>query len=150
VTSARAVDAARDLERAERSRSFNGEIERTNPELSRALAEVRAAAEGMEVARRVADEARRTAEEANAAKSQFLATMSHELRTPLNTIVGYVELLEIGIRGPLTRAQRKDLASIRRSGEALHRLIEDVLSFAIPAVLRRPCRWTAPKSSRSC
>jgi signal transduction histidine kinase len=56
--------------------------------------------------------------------------MSHELRTPLNAIVGYVDLLEVGVHGPLTDAQRHDLARIRRSEELLHRLVEDVLRFA--------------------
>ena len=63
-------------------------------------------------------------------KGQFLATMSHELRTPLNAIVGYLGLLELGVHGPLTDAQREDLARIRRSEAMLHRLVEDVLSFA--------------------
>jgi len=44
--------------------------------------------------------------------------------------VGYVELLELGVHGVLTDAQREDLARIRRSEETLHRLVEHVLSFA--------------------
>ena len=56
--------------------------------------------------------------------------ISHELRTPLNAIAGYVDLLEMGLRGPLSEPQRHDLARIRRSEEALLRLIDNVLSFA--------------------
>jgi signal transduction histidine kinase len=74
--------------------------------------------------------ARGAAEEANRAKSDFLAAMSHELRTPLNGIAGYVELLEMGLRGPLSAEQREDLGRIRRNQQHLLTLIEDVLSFA--------------------
>ena len=81
-------------------------------------------------ARRDAEEARAQAEEANQAKSAFLAAMSHELRTPLNAISGYVDLLEMGIRGPVTAAQVEDLGRIRRSARHLLGLIDDVLGFA--------------------
>jgi signal transduction histidine kinase len=74
--------------------------------------------------------ARAEAEVANRAKSAFLASMSHELRTPLNAIGGYVELMEMGIRGPVTAEQAEDLARIRKSGRHLLSLINDVLNFA--------------------
>jgi PAS domain S-box-containing protein len=74
--------------------------------------------------------ARQEAEEANAAKSQFLATMSHELRTPLNAIAGYVQLIQIGVRGPVNAAQKEDLDRINRSQLHLLALINDILNFA--------------------
>ena len=77
-----------------------------------------------------ANDARRRAESANRAKSQFLTTMSHELRTPLNAIAGYVELLELGLRGPLGEEQLNDLRRIKRSQQVLLRLIEDLLDHA--------------------
>lgn len=76
------------------------------------------------------EEARAEAEEANAAKMTFLATMSHDLRTPLNAIGGYVDLLDLGIRGPVTAEQRKDLERIRRAQQHLLTLIDDILNFA--------------------
>ncbi|HET7458406.1 MAG TPA: ATP-binding protein [Gemmatimonadaceae bacterium] len=74
--------------------------------------------------------ARAAAEAASRAKSEFLAVMSHELRTPLNAIGGYAELLELGIRGPITSAQRDDLARIQKSQRHLLRLINEVLNYA--------------------
>ena len=114
----------------EEAQSLQEELESTNNELATSLAAAETARDEADRARREADEARRLAHEANAAKGQFLATISHELRTPLNAILGYVDLLELGVHGPLAEAQIEDLARIRRSHATLHRLIEDVLSFA--------------------
>jgi PAS domain S-box-containing protein len=70
------------------------------------------------------------ATEANRAKSDFLAAMSHELRTPLNAIGGYAQLIEMGVRGPVTDEQRVDLLKIQRSKDHLDTLVSDVLNFA--------------------
>ena len=75
-------------------------------------------------------QARRDAEAANAAKAIFLTTMSHELRTPLNAVSGYVDLLEMGVRGPVTDLQREDLRRIRRASQHLLVLINDILNYA--------------------
>ena len=76
------------------------------------------------------DRALADAERASKAKSEFLAMMSHELRTPLNAIGGYVELLLMGLRGPLTDSQREDLERVRRSQRHLLGVINDLLNFA--------------------
>ena len=77
-----------------------------------------------------AENSRAEAELANRAKSEFLATMSHEIRTPINAMLGYAELLELGISGPVTPEQRAQLARIRLSGQHLSGLINDLLDFA--------------------
>ncbi len=83
-----------------------------------------------ERARAEAEAARAEAEAANRAKSEFLAVMSHELRTPLNAIGGYAELLEMGIRGPVTAQQCDDLRRIQTSQRHLLGLINEVLNYA--------------------
>ena len=74
--------------------------------------------------------ARRAAVDANVQKSRFLANMSHELRTPLNAIAGHVELVALGIHGPVTPEQVAALERVRRAERHLLALIDDLLSFA--------------------
>ena len=83
-----------------------------------------------EAALREAEAARDAALQADMSKTSFLAAMSHELRTPLNAIGGYVELLEMGLRGPITAEQGDDLQRIKASQRHLLRLITEVLDYA--------------------
>jgi signal transduction histidine kinase len=66
---------------------------------------------------------------ANDAKGKFLANMSHELRTPLNAIAGHVQLIEMGLHGPVTNEQRSALDRIARAQKHLLVLINDILNF---------------------
>lgn len=70
------------------------------------------------------------AEAASSAKSDFLAKMSHEIRTPINAMMGYAELLEMGISGPVSAPQAKQLSRIRASGEHLTSLVNEILDLA--------------------
>jgi PAS domain S-box-containing protein len=89
-----------------------------------------------ELERRVAERtaelavARDHAEEADRLKSAFLATMSHELRTPLNSIIGFTGILLMGLVGPLTHEQEKQLTMVQDSAHHLLELINDVLDIS--------------------
>jgi two-component system cell cycle sensor histidine kinase PleC len=79
----------------------------------------------------MSDEARRRAEEANLAKSRFLASMSHELRTPLNAILGFSEVMDNELMGPLQNENYHEYVSdIHRSGNLLLKLINEILDLS--------------------
>jgi len=76
-------------------------------------------------------EAKESAEAAYASKSQFLANMSHELRTPLNAIIGFSEMMQRQLLGPIGTEKYIDyIAGIRESGEHLLDLISDILDMS--------------------
>jgi len=71
------------------------------------------------------------AEEANRSKSEFLANMSHELRTPLNAIIGFSEMMQKQIFGPLGHDRYVEYAGdIHTSGDHLLSLINDILDMS--------------------
>jgi two-component system cell cycle sensor histidine kinase PleC len=76
-------------------------------------------------------EQKRRAEDANQAKSEFLANMSHELRTPLNAIIGFSEIMESGMFGPLGAEKYLEYChDIRESGNYLLDVINDILDMS--------------------
>jgi two-component system, cell cycle sensor histidine kinase PleC len=83
-----------------------------------------------DLAEKYAEEKTR-AEDANQAKSKFLANMSHELRTPLNAIIGFSEIMESGMFGPLGAEKYTEYSrDIRESGEYLLDVINDILDMS--------------------
>ena len=112
--------------------NFGGDRTLSDPDIAFLYALARQCVQALERAQLYAAEreARSDAEAASAAKSQFLATMSHETRQPIHATIGWVELLEMGLRGPLTAEQRQDLTRIRLNQRRLLDLINDILSFA--------------------
>src|ERR1700733_3733211 len=87
-------------------------------------------AELADLAGKYAEEKSR-AEEANAAKTKFLANMSHELRTPLNAIIGFSEIMETAMFGPLGAQKYNEYSrDIRESGEYLLDVINDILDMS--------------------
>jgi signal transduction histidine kinase len=63
-------------------------------------------------------------------KSDFLANMSHELRTPLNSIIGFADVIQMELDGPVTDAMNNDLGLIIKNGRHLLNLINDVLDMS--------------------
>jgi PAS domain S-box-containing protein len=131
-----AARLAADQRRMEVER-LNAQLEEQALELEQQIEEAQQLTEELEMsnvqlqeATEAAERAQRDAVTANLAKSKFLAAMSHELRTPLNAIAGYLQLIEMGVHGPVTDAQRKALSRAQHSQQHLLALINDVLNFA--------------------
>jgi signal transduction histidine kinase len=72
----------------------------------------------------------RQLEEANRHKNQFLANVSHELKTPLNAILGFADILESELHGPVTTRQREYLRRMAQAGQHLLAMISDLIDVA--------------------
>jgi len=81
-------------------------------------------------ARETAERAQEEAEVANRGKSEFLATMSHEFRTPLNAILGYTQIIDMGVIGAVTPQQHDNLQRLRSSAVHLLGLVNDILDLS--------------------
>src|SRR5437868_8095206 len=90
---------------------------------------------------------------ANKVKTEFLASMSHELRTPLSAILGFADLLASSPKENLSPRAREALERIKRNGEHLLSLINDVLELAKAEAGRldvRPMPVNVNQLARAC
>ncbi len=63
-------------------------------------------------------------------KSMFIASMSHELRTPLNSIIGFTDIILLGMSGEINEEQKKQLTLVKNSASHLLELINDVIDVS--------------------
>ena len=133
-----ARQARQELERANRSlQERTTDLELANEQLREQSSAVEAQAielelqaEELQATNARLEEARAAADAASRAKSDFLTTMSHELRTPLNAIGGHVQIIEMGLHGPITPEQLDALHRIDRSQRHLLGLINNILNLS--------------------
>jgi signal transduction histidine kinase len=116
--------------RAEEAEALATELQAHTEQLQDQAVELEVLNDELAVRAEEAERARAEADEANRAKSSFLANMSHELRTPINAVMGYAELLAMGVTGPVTPGQQAQLERIRVSSAHLLTLINDILDVA--------------------
>ena len=103
------------------------------------------------------------AETANRSKSEFLANMSHELRTPLNAIIGFSEVMQEEMFGPLGSGKYTEYShDIHKSGQFLLDVINDILdmskieagrmeleltTLSLPSIIEDIMRFIGPRAT---
>ncbi|MGP1273933.1 MAG: PAS domain-containing sensor histidine kinase [Caulobacterales bacterium] len=108
-----------------------GELRDNQERLRHSFNELEESSRQIEKLARSHHEEKLRAEEANRSKSEFLANMSHELRTPLNAIIGFSEMMQKQIFGPLGHDRYVEYAGdIHNSGGLLLSLINDILDMS--------------------
>ena len=63
-------------------------------------------------------------------RTNFFAGLGHDLKSPLNAVIGFAEIMDTELRGPMPDAYKDYPGLIRESGETLLRLVEDMLAYA--------------------
>ncbi len=139
-----ALDSLRsELERQRRSNASE-ELQRQNADLLRILEELQSRKAEVERLNRELEETNRgvvalyaeleekaeALRRASDMKTRFISNISHELRTPISSILNLSRLMLDRIDGPLNTEQEKQVLFIRKSGEALQELIDDLLDLA--------------------
>lgn len=117
-------------ERAEEAEAYAEELQAQAVQLEEQTTQLEMLNDELAARTNEAERSRQAADAANRAKSEFLANMSHELRTPINAVIGYTELLDMGVTGPVTAKQRGQLERIRASSAHLLTLVNNVLDLA--------------------
>jgi signal transduction histidine kinase len=105
-------------------------LDSTQQDVAALAAQITARTRELEQALQAARLAFEQADAANRVKTDFLSVMSHELRTPLNGIIGYVDLLDAGIAGELSEAQRQYVERVKASALHLVGIVDEVLTYA--------------------
>jgi signal transduction histidine kinase len=83
----------------------------------------------------------RESQDASRAKMDFLAIISHELRTPITAVLGYAELLQNGVAGPVNDQQSDWLGRLRIGSMQLGRIVDELIYFAQIEAGRRDVQW---------